>query len=472
MAKALSVFYDLETSDLEPIGQILNFSFIAVNADYEIVDEYSDRVALSCLQLPRAAAIAANHIDVCEHQRVAKLTETEFATKLARFLNSLASAAGDYQAQLIGFNSAKFDLGYLRTTLIRNGVNPYFRLKNKDLYLLAKKLLQQQPTFQKKMQTFWKEQKVRPGLKLEQLTQAHCLLAGAQAHESRSDVLLTIELARLFQKEYGWDVRSFEPYEGQAIHAAPRGSVFSINSSFSESKGVKRSYVTLLALDRRSALWVDLGRFQEATSQGEDPRTSVKWYKYEAQPFFLEAGPIKNEHYQALAQQALRELGEITLENFFGETDCDIEQFIYRIPFDEITALQRALPRKETPQNLSADAQELWRRYRLANTAWGKDGYPSAQKGQWPPELAAYISYRYGGRAKLSKNSNLEEAGRKEGREEKQGLRYYPSLPELFEEIEKVSASGGEEIKRLMFSLRSYYENSLVYQVARTLAQQ
>jgi len=81
-----AVFYDLETSDKNPIGQILNYCFILVDSSLQIVDELSGLVKISRLQLPDSGAILANKIDVVDHQRLAADDERTAMGKIHAFL--------------------------------------------------------------------------------------------------------------------------------------------------------------------------------------------------------------------------------------------------------------------------------------------------------------------------------------------------------------------------------------------------
>src|SRR5262245_53890936 len=136
-----AIFFDLETSDREFIGQILNFSFIVVDDDWNVIGDLSSTVKISRLELPSPGAILANRTDVLRHQAEAEFTEKEAAGEITAFINSIIEGANG-PVPFIGFNSFKFDIPYLRTTLVRNGINPYFNGKvvYRDLLVAARKL--------------------------------------------------------------------------------------------------------------------------------------------------------------------------------------------------------------------------------------------------------------------------------------------------------------------------------------------
>ena len=187
-----AIFYDLETTDRNCIGQILNYSFILVDDELKPIDEISGLVRISRLQLPEPGAILANRTDVLEHQRVAQDNERLAMQKISDFIWSCIRRAKGAVA-FAGYNSSRFDLQYLRTSLIRNGFNPYFdnKLSARDLLHVVQKAYLTSEELRSKVREVRKGEK-KLSLSLETVTRALELLDGVQAHESRADVLLTI----------------------------------------------------------------------------------------------------------------------------------------------------------------------------------------------------------------------------------------------------------------------------------------
>jgi exonuclease I len=120
-----AVYYDLETSDKHAVGQILNYCFILVDDQLSLLDELSGLVRISRLQLPDPGAILANRTDVLAHQKRAHECEAEALGRIRCFIERCAQRASGNVA-LVGYNSSRFDLGYLRTSFIRNGQDPFF----------------------------------------------------------------------------------------------------------------------------------------------------------------------------------------------------------------------------------------------------------------------------------------------------------------------------------------------------------
>ncbi len=446
-----SIFFDLETSDLNFMGQILNFSFIVVDSEWNIVDELNGEIKLSRLQLPRARAILANQINVLEHQQRAKYTEATAMSRIVEFLQDCLDNSGVSTGQLIGYNSGSFDLPYLRTSLIRNGYNPYFKIQNRDLLLVAQKLWISYPEFRKKIIDYADQNSLPANLKLETLCKAHNLLEGKQSHESREDVILTIELAKTFLQLYGLDVRTFDPYEGRSLHRMPRGSVFSVATGIYKLE-TQISHFTLLQAEPKSALWIDLDKFKECQEQGLELKSAVRWIKFEGKIFVTDGQEVHDATYHELAKQALVALKDLQISNFFEETTCDIEQFIYRIPFNSFPMLAKFMQDPKGSAQLSADEKELVKRYRLANYQLG-----SGDDQKISQALKEYAEYRYLGRAQLantSKSTWEDSEHRKD---------FHPTLIELIAEIDQVANESAENLP-LMEALGKFYRGSEIFQ--------
>ena len=208
-----AVFYDLETTSKNTIGQILNYSFILVDDEMKPIGELSGLVKMSRLQLPEPGAILANRTDVVEHQKVAVDNEPTAMKKIEQFISKCIQTAQGAIA-FVGYNSSRFDLGYLRTSFIRNGINPYFKglLSSRDLLHAVQKAYLTSAEFRDAVQKQCRGEK-RLSLSLQTVSHALGLLEGVQAHESREDVLLTIRLAVWLKEHCTIDVRSYEAYE-------------------------------------------------------------------------------------------------------------------------------------------------------------------------------------------------------------------------------------------------------------------
>lgn len=445
-----AIFYDLETSDRNFVGQILNFSFVCVDERYNIIDQLSGNVRISPLQLPSPAAIRANRINVIEHQRTADFSEKEAMRQIAQFIEG--RLAESENLGFIGYNSSRFDLPFLRTSLMRNGINPYFqrRLIYRDLLHLVRKLSCSNAGFPRRAGD---ENKL--SLRLETLAHEFELLKGRQAHSAKEDVLLTIALAEVIKKKFGIDVINFDAYEAAAVHTSVRtGSVYNLwipNYDLTLDRLREDVPHTLLDADHRYALWIDLNRYEQNAGEGMG-RKAVSWFSRQTSSFFSDCVPVEDSAAKNLAQKALEELRSLNLKNFFTASSCDIEQDIYRLDFSMIEMLCFAMwhgKKDEVKEKLSKDAKVVLLRHELANFDFnGSAGEAALNK------LREYALYRYGGRLRLSKFEDLGE--------DRQPL-CHPTFNELMQEIEASTANLDQEDVQLMTALKEFYLTSPLY---------
>jgi hypothetical protein len=407
LLRMYAIFYDLETSDKNPIGQILNYSFIFVDSQLRTVDECSGLIRISRLQIPDCGAILANRTNVVEHQAKAEHTELEAMQTIATFIQSCTQHAQG-AVTLIGYNSSRFDLGYLRTSLIRNGINPYFDRKiiPRDLLHVVQRAYLLSAPF-RELVTKERGGEKRLSLSLQTVGRALGLLTGAQAHESREDVLLTIRVAEWIRDNCDIDSTAFESYEGGKLHTTARtGTVYLVEEPQydleTSSYNVKRPF-TLLDADNRSALWIDLDRYAET----RDP-SCIVWRSAAKNAFFVSPKAVSDAELQKLARAAIGQFKGITLKNFFERSTCDIELDIYRLDFDQLGLYIKALA--DNDKNAlsdcpTPDARILWLRHQLA------DPRASIADPKTAEMLRKYALHRYGGKLQIARHLRDEHEG-------------------------------------------------------------
>lgn len=478
-----AVFYDLETSDRHPIGQILNYCFVAVDEALEAKEELSGEIRLSRLQLPAPQAMLANRIHILQHQERAKDSEAQGMGKIAAWLSERIERARG-KLILAGYNSAKFDLPYLRTSLIRNGINPYFKgeLVGRDLLFLSKKLSVSEPLFPRLAKNeSASNSDQRLSLSLETLARHLGLLSGSQAHSSREDVYLLLSLARAYRERFDLDVLSYDPYEARAWHGSNSKPLLlwslAPNYDLASPELVIRTPMALLNADYRYALWIDLERYRAG-----EGRNSIVWFN-QGQGSFICGGEVKEADYVGLAAKAARDFSSVTVDNFFSPSTCDIEQDIYRLDMQQIEALSRAIWHNDgslLSGLRSRDARVIYLRYLLANHKWSHGTLAQAVEHEMPEAdkrmasmLEQYALYRYRGKAQLVKNLK-DRGGEKTLRPEsaaqnspgrKEEL-FHPTFKEMLSELDSLSASAAGRDLELLDSLRSCYFASDIYQVA------
>lgn len=453
-----AIFFDLETSDKNFIGQILNYSFIVVDSSYNLIDELSGRVKISRLQLPSPSAIFANKVDVLKHQQESHIYEPEAMLSIARFIAKHCNP----KTHLIGFNSSRFDIGYLRTSLIRSGINPYFKGKiiYRDLLHAARKLSVSRADFPRKEGEL---NSARLSLSLETLGRNFGLLNGAQAHESRADVMLTIELAKLFKEEFDLDVFNFEPYQGSKFHSSLGKSTvyesYQPQYDLSIDKLSRKVPVVLLDADHRYALWIDIERYLNGEKE-----VSIQWTGQAQGYFFCDGIEIKERSILEGAQAALSEFSSINLKNFFSKSQCDIEQDIYRLDISMIELLSDAIWKGQVEpikRSNNRDLRSIFTRYQLAN--YNTEGHNDAQFTQ---KLKDYALYRYGGKLRLDKGSlHRAKEDIQQGR-----ASIHPTLSEMMIELEKLKEFADTSDIELLESLATYYDESEIVKVVGSLS--
>jgi hypothetical protein len=451
-----AVFYDLETTTKNTVGQILNYSFIMVDDEMNPVGELSGLIKINRLQLPEPGAIMANRTDVVEHQKVAVDTEPVGMRKVEQFLATCIHNAKGAVA-FVGYNSSRFDLNYLRTSFIRNGINPYFKgmLSSRDLLHVVQKAYISNKEFRELVRKQCSGDK-RLSLSLQTVSHALKLLEGVQAHESREDVLLTIRLARWLKEHCSLDVRTYEAYEGGPLHSTARsGSVYEVEEpeyDLHEASPVRRVPMCLLDENKKASLWINIERYAENPS----PRC-ISWRQPMKHSFFTSGRAVTSPDTQQLARKALGQFKSTTLTNFFERGDGDIEQDIYRLDFDAQDVYFRALKegRKEIlAETKNPDARKLWVRYQLANSELDLSDARSAEL------LRQYALYRYGGKLQLVRNI----------RDPKDPDNLHPKLSEMIGELNRLrevaTSEGAQEDLKLLDSLEKFYRASEIFRVA------
>jgi len=437
-----TIFFDLETTDLNFVGQILNYAFVAVDSSWKITDTLHGTIKVSPLQLPSPYAILANRVDLIKHQETAEDTEPNAMLKIRHWLDDVIEKEKD-PVKLIGFNSVRFDVPFLRTSMIRNGINPYHpQLRYGDVLHVAQKLAAVNPSFDAMLG-------VNKSLKLERLCQLENIMQGKQTHESLDDVLITIELAKHFSNNYGIDVRSWSEYEAKkfedgkkvVIKVFPEKDAKYHQDEYANNKTSAR--LVCLDVDKAYSLWIDIDAWKEG--KGAD---SISWYSKAYSTFFVDK-EIKDEATLSLAAEAREDLSMFNLKNFFPERNCDIEQFIYMMKFNENGALSDAIWSGNTDglkQLNSKYGSKLYLRY-LMNQKPLSETFDMVKK---------YALYRYGGKMKVNKMDITQNDPKS----------FHITYGELLNTLDKLLSEKQGEDKKLLTSLLEFYKQSPITIVA------
>lgn len=457
----ISIYYDLETSSLSPVGQILNYSFCVVDENWKVLDEFSGKIKVSRGQLPEPEAILANRVDVLELQEdpTAK-NERDSMYDILMFIEKSIKKYG--VTSLIGYNNIRFDLPYLRTSLIRNGLNPYFKqsggdwtqLDNKDVLHAVQFCMIGNTGFRNLIHNHLNlENPNKLSLTLQTVCSALGILKGKQLHESKFDVALTIALAKELAINYDIDIRSLRNYAPQSTTICNKAF-----PNYDLTTGQSFLSATMANLDdnKNYSLWIDLDKYKDGKG-----RESIQWFNKKTSTFFISYRPIKKE-YNDLAEKALEEFAGINLENFFPEKNCDAEAFIYMVSFKGIEALRAAIWQKNYEPIKALDdfwTNELYRRYLINNYTWRNEPEnikEAARDKKILDMLKDYAEYRYGGEMKINKFDTESEW--QEGIESED---FHPPLKMLVTKIKNLTPEDNTHLDYpLMKSLLKFYKDS------------
>jgi DNA polymerase III epsilon subunit-like protein len=428
------IFFDFETSDLNFVGQILNFAFVEVDDSFNIKSSLKDKIKICPMQLPTPDAILSNRIDVIQHQKEA--VETEF-TAMRKIYNYIENLCEYEPVRLIGYNSNSFDLHYLRTSFIRNGLNPYFggQLSYGDMLHAVNKLAVSNDEFLSKLK---RKANGKPSMSLESVCKALGILSedAKQDHESMSDVLLTIQLSKHLKAEFSLDITTYASYEISKRYT--EFDAIEVYSNFDESGNKlpdEQCVYVLHEHNKSTALWINLSKFE--SGQG---KKSIIWCNKNTASLFVKRY-IKDADIRVRAEAAKLALSDITISNFWPDKDCDLEQSIYTLPINEIKTLTHAIHNKDLfllKENKNKHANILYLRF-LCNNSESEDVEKIANK---------YITYRYGGKMRLDK-----------GEIDSTEKQYHPTYKELLTRIDSCYAETND---KLMISLKQFYMNSKI----------
>jgi DNA polymerase III epsilon subunit-like protein len=350
------IFYDLETSSRDFLGQILTFAFIATTDDYQEIDTFTGSIRLNRTQLPEIDAILVNQVDVLKLQETG-LQEYDAAKKIYAFLSRFVN--GHEPVTLAGFNSNQFDLTFLRNLMIRYGINPYFsgKLANKDVLHYAQHLAfewtadfpwQLKETPQRSYYTFT----------LESLAYRFGLLEEAQSHDALEDVRLTIKLVQAVESKFPLSFVNFNPVHfpsdewTQMQLEVGKQKVTDWAEPGRNPEYYAFRYLAKLVSERKTKLAIDLEKYGKAISQevfNQAELLSSVVYINENK-HFCRIEPLTTEE-RSYVSRLVELVSEesffkgLTISHYFEltEKDWDIEYQIHKIPFTEIDHLGRLI---------------------------------------------------------------------------------------------------------------------------------
>ena len=187
------VFYDFETcSSNVSYGQIIQAAAVLVNDNFQELDRYEGRCRLSPGIIPEAMALIVNKSSP-KILKEANLSHYQMIRQMMKKFNQWKNSI------FIGYNSINFDEEFLRRTLFKNLDYPYLTVTNgnerADLFSLARASHLYYPGCIKTPIS----DKNNPIFKLDKLAPMNGI-QHKDAHSAISDVLATVEIAKLLRK--------------------------------------------------------------------------------------------------------------------------------------------------------------------------------------------------------------------------------------------------------------------------------
>lgn len=373
------IVFDLETTDLYSCGQILNYCFMQIENlnTWKVHSSLFGEIELEPHQLPSADAILTNKINIKNHTQ--GLCDSEFVamSKIHKYIQNIVE--NDPQVTiLVGHNIAKFDLNYLRTSMIRNGFNPYFgrNLCFADTIHLSKKYASLNPSA------------VPTNFKLTTLCKEWLNESCENAHHSHDDVLSTINLLK-FLHTSGVNV-TYQTYERPKyfrknnLDQIVACELPVINMIYFQDGKLLERPILKISENGTYALWLDLTSDYE-----KEGRKSVLWFKKDLSSLIVSKCLVSVESAELAdkAQNFVNSHDEpyYNIQTFFEKPLCDIENHIYMLPFHEIGILEKLIHsdrNMDLLENTSTYCSQLYLRHLMK------------QSGH-KPILQKYVNSRY-----------------------------------------------------------------------------
>jgi hypothetical protein len=456
------IFFDLETSSLHKVGQILNYCFVCIDKNWKELDRIYGQIKLSRLELPDPMAIAATGIDVCQLQSSNHPEEYEAITKIYKFIKKWEGP----RTGISGYNTEDFDIPFLRTTFVRNGYYPYPKLRSCDLMILTQYIFATNDETRKNYRQFLAEKQKtdnpRYSIKLENISSFFSLLTVPQSHESQDDVNLTIELARLYSEKFNSSIFEFVPYSLFEFQKANGAAVPVITHPRQWDNTTKEEFFCFLRVEGQSAYWTNLDDFAK-WKKSKDSKLPIKRFKHcEAIRRPGTTKDIPNE-YSTLAKDAFQQLQGFKVPELYPEKNVYIEQWIYRLERHEMYALFDLINNKlddlssieSTCPNIK-DIKSLYRRFLLANAS------QDLLSKELSENYFRYINFRYNGGMLLYSEQDPDKPSDRPFEH-----LTYKQLYSLISSAEsKISQDKfSDQKKSALSSLRTYYDESSIKQI-------
>jgi len=226
------LFYDLETTGINnSFDQIVQFAAVRTNSDFEEIERHSFFVKLNSDTLPTPMA-SITHLTTIAESEEKGISEYEAVQRIHQLINVSDTIS-------IGYNTLGFDDEFLRFSFFKNLLPPYsHQFKNEcfraDIYpivmiyhLFCNANLK------------WPTVNDKVSLKLDNINIENKLYTQGRAHDAITDVLVTVELAKVLKKasQQVWDylISKFQKWHDEDVLRMLKDSVQVQKNSYKEA---------------------------------------------------------------------------------------------------------------------------------------------------------------------------------------------------------------------------------------------
>ena len=261
---------------------------------------------------------------------------------------------------MVGYNSNQFDLGFLRNLCISHGLNPYFsgKLHNLDLLHYAQSVAFNSPDMFPWVKTE-SENSSYYSFKLEDLSHGFSLLEGAQTHDARDDVLLTIRLAQILEQLSEVPLHKFQAvsFPTNKDSQLPLSIYLYKTRHYAKDGETPQKWivntVTPLCKVGKATLIIQLDKLKTTLEENQDPSVDdlmkcIRYINPNKHYFQCEMIPQTDYENWSLYAEKVAQHGffKTLLENpnhYFDliKKDWDIAYQIHELGFDRIDTLKR-----------------------------------------------------------------------------------------------------------------------------------
>lgn len=273
-----SIFYDLETTGLDPeFDQIIQFGAMVVDENLKVIKEKEVRIRLRPDVVPNPDALLVTRSNPTQ-LTVDGVTEYEG-------LNEIFQLVNEKPVRLIGYNSDAFDDNFLRWGFYRNLLDPYLHTykdsaHTADIYSLVIFC----SVFKPEALEWEMKEDGKANLRLEALMRANDFVDSTKAHDALVDVQATLELARKIRRFspslYDRFLRRSQAYyeKDDVADVAFKSEVLLVGKFF----GRERNYQALgrlVSTEKKQCVFLNLSerRFSEVSEAKEIPLVFKKW---------------------------------------------------------------------------------------------------------------------------------------------------------------------------------------------------